>query len=234
MIDALCGHSRFVVDEGTQWDFGPVRRPDINILERIRILLIGEFRLHHDVVLVQRLVHCRDLSLSKCGVQGIVDDLRSDSKPRRGVAVDDHPRFQSFILKIRIRVANLRKRLDPIEHNVRPFLKFLNGIALDRVLELRIASPASDPEFLGRLQEECRTRKLQPGAKTGDHLISCHLTLSDRLQLNIHLSEPSCAIDVAGSASNSGIGFDNIHELPEALICNSKRLVGSRLNISLQ
>src|SRR5262245_31260033 len=123
MIDALRRQARFVVTKGCQWHLDSVRRPHINVLECIRVLLIGQLGLHHNVVLIQRLVHGRDLPLAESGVQRIVDNLRSDPKPRCGVTVDDHPRCQSPVLKVGIRIAYLRECFDPVEHDVRPCLR---------------------------------------------------------------------------------------------------------------
>ena len=45
--------------------------------------------LQHDVVLVQLREHRRDLPLAEGVVERVVDHLRRDAEPRRGVAVDD-------------------------------------------------------------------------------------------------------------------------------------------------
>ena len=195
MIDALRGQTRFVVNKRTQRDFDAICRSHVNILERVGILLIRQFGFHHDVILIQWLVHRRDLPLAKRGVQSIIDNLGRDADPRCRIAVNDESSFQSPIGQVRVRIANLGKRLDAIEHDPRPFLQILNRVGLDRVLELRIAASAADPQFLRRLKEHRRARQLQFGTQARDHLVRGHVAFCERLQLNIHLSESARALN---------------------------------------
>ena len=74
--------------------------------------------------------------------------------PSRRIAIDDKTRFQASILKVRVGIAYLRERFDAIEHHRGPFLNVLYRVALDGVLELRIAASPSNANFLSRLEEK--------------------------------------------------------------------------------
>src|SRR5262249_4665181 len=147
---------------------------------------------------------------------------------------DNRTRFQSLVLKICIRITYLGQRLYRVEHDIAPFLKIFNVVALQGVLELRVAAPASNANLLTGLQEKRRARQLQPGTKACNHLVGGNTALFQRLQLNVYLSESSGTTNRTAYVLHCGIGHHNLHELAKALTCNSKRLIGRRLNASLQ
>src|SRR5262249_27104098 len=137
----------------------------------------------------------RDLTLAKCGIQRVVNDLGRDSQPSRRVPIDHEPRFQSTVLQIRIRVTYLRKILDPVQHDSGPFLNLFDRVTLNGVLELRVAASAADSNLLRRLKEETGARKIQLRTETSDHLVRRDITFAQRFQLNLKLAVASGSTD---------------------------------------
>ena len=115
-------------------------------------------------------------------------------------------------MEIRVRVADLRQCLDPVEQDLGPFVDFFRTVALDRVLKLRIAAPAADTNVLGRLEKKRGAGQRKPGTKTSDHLIGADLAFLDRLQLNIELPIASAA-DRRGHILYCWIRRNDIHKL---------------------
>ena len=60
---------------------------------------------HDHVILVQRPVHGRDLPLSERVVESVVQGLRSNAQTAGGITIDHELGLQSFILLVRILVA---------------------------------------------------------------------------------------------------------------------------------
>ena len=110
------------------------------------------------MILIDRLVHHRDLALAKSVVERGVHSLRRETEARRGIAVDDHVGRQSGILLVRTDVRNFRKRREPFQNFRPPYRQRVEVRRLQRVLVLRVALPAADAHVLRVLQEQRRAR----------------------------------------------------------------------------
>ena len=78
-------------------------------LERLRMLPVFGRDFHHHPVLVQALVHRRDLTLAEGVVEGIVDGCGADAEPCRRVAIDGHDRaLQAAVLLIAVHIGDQR------------------------------------------------------------------------------------------------------------------------------
>ena len=63
-------------------------RRNIDLVQRARILPVARRDLHDDVILVERIVDGRDLTLAEGVIERVVDRAERQSKPHRGVAID--------------------------------------------------------------------------------------------------------------------------------------------------
>src|SRR5947199_77964 len=72
-------------------------RPRANkkILQRSWLQAITRLHFQNDVILVQLREYCRDLPLPERIVERVVDHLRRDPQPRRGVPIDRQRSFQA-------------------------------------------------------------------------------------------------------------------------------------------
>ena len=150
-------------------------RLQINILQGFRRLLKLRCNFHHHVILVQRPVHRRDLPLSEGIVERIVEGLRRNSHPARRIAVDHQFGLQSFVLLIRVLVAQFGQRPHLREQSRGPCIKVVEVCALQSVLILRIAESSADGQVLRRLQDQCRSRHDREfSAQPVDHVVGAH------------------------------------------------------------
>ena len=91
--------------------------------------------------------------------------------------------LQCAVLQIAIHILDLGDRLQPPFHDGRPCQQVLPVVALQRVLELRIAAAPADLNVLQRLHEErCARNRSQLGPQAIHHFEDAHLALSQRLQ----------------------------------------------------
>ena len=104
---------------------------------------VGKFRsdLHHHVILVQRLVHGRDLALPESIVERVVDVAVRNAQPRGRIAIDHNLRFQAFVLLVGVDIAQFGQRAQLLQQIAAPVVQVLQIVALKRVLELRLALP---------------------------------------------------------------------------------------------
>ena len=151
------------------------------------------------MILVDRLVHGRDLALAESVVERAVDGLRGQTEARSGIAVDDHVRRKPGILLIRTDVGNLRQRARAgPELSAPTSASDAKILRLQRVLILRVALPAADANILRVLQEQRGARHARRlAAEAGDHLVRGGLAHSERLQLH----EDTARIVAAESAA---------------------------------
>ena len=80
-------------------------RADVDVRERVGTLPEAGLELHDHVVLVQRRVDGRHLTLSERVVERLVDHPRADAEPRGGRSVDDDRHLEAAILLIAADVA---------------------------------------------------------------------------------------------------------------------------------
>src|ERR1700722_14656225 len=80
--------ARLKARERAQGHLRSVGGMDVNIFQRIWILLKLWIDFHDHVVLIQLREDCGDLSLPEGVVQGVVDIRRKNAQARRGVGID--------------------------------------------------------------------------------------------------------------------------------------------------
>ena len=87
-------------------------------------------------------------------VERVVDHLRRDAEARRGAPVDRERRLEALVLLVAVDVGQLLQGFSALEDPRRPLEELRRVVALQRVLVLRAAAAAADPQVLDRLQEE--------------------------------------------------------------------------------
>ncbi len=132
-------------------------RTHVDIRQRIGGLLEFGSHFHHHMVLVERLVHDRDLRLAESVVQGVID--RSTAKcpgarryRGRSPGRPASPRFCKSLFTSR----SCGSCAQLLLHDRRPVQQIGQVVALQRVLELRVAGAPADLDLLHRLQKERR------------------------------------------------------------------------------
>jgi hypothetical protein len=165
--------------------------------------------LHHDVVLVQRRVRDRDLTLPERVVQRVVDERGRHVQARRRVAVDDERRLEAAVLLIARHVRETGHGAELLHELRRPRGELVEPVALERVLVLRAARPSADAQILHGLEERGRARdRRQPGAEAPDHTVGVEVALIARLQRNEHAPR---VLGVAASAASARERDDVVH-----------------------
>ena len=160
---------------------------DVNLVERGRLQLIFRIHFQHDVMLVVLLVKGRDLSLTECVVEGVVDGLGRDAELGGGIAVDDDIALQAVRLLIAVDVPQLRDFAELVEQLGGPVVKGAEVGGCQRVLVERGGEPAAGPDVLNGLKpqgyagNDCRF-----AAKPIDDLVHVHLSFRDRLKADEH------------------------------------------------
>ena len=86
------------------------------------MLRVARVDLHHHVILIDRAVDHRYLTLAEGVVQGVVDLRRGDAKPRGGGAVDYEIRLEPALLLIGADIGEHRTVLELLHQKLRPFL----------------------------------------------------------------------------------------------------------------
>ena len=107
------------VREGRQRNVGAFGRLHVDRLQEVRAFPPLLLQRQNHVVLIDRLVHHRDLALAESVVERGVHRLRREAEARCGIAVDDHIGRQAGILLVGADVRDLRKRREPVQ-NLRP------------------------------------------------------------------------------------------------------------------
>ena len=136
---------------------------------------------HDHVVLIDRAVDHRHLTLAESVVQRAVDLRRGDAEPRSGVAIDDEIGFEALLLLIGVDVGEHGAVLECGNQLRRPVEQVVGAVGLQRVLVCRVALPAAGADILDRVQEQAAAGhlgKLRP--QPGDDLID-RRPLRDRL-----------------------------------------------------
>ena len=171
--------------EGAERHLRARRRAHVQHLHLRRIHLELRFHLQHDAVLVQLRVHGGDLALAEGVVEGVVDRLRRDAEPRRGVPIHRDVQAEPVRLLIGIHVAQLREGAQFLQDPRRPLRQLVEIRVHDRVLVLRAGEPAAQAHVLDVLQEEAdalHARELGP--QLAEHLVGGELAHAPWLQLD--------------------------------------------------
>ena len=80
---------------------------DVDVAERVGVVLVILRDLHDDVVLVELLIHGGDLALAEGVGERGVDGESGDAEARGGVAVDDEIGLEALVLLVGGDVAEL-------------------------------------------------------------------------------------------------------------------------------
>ena len=131
-----------------EWNFGPMRRVYIDVLERIGTLAVSGIHLHHHVILVLCLVHYGHLPLSERVVQRVVDGHRRNTQAGGGLPIDHHVGGEAMVLLVTGDVAKFRHSPHLCIELRCPFQQVLQVVTLEGVLELRVALASTDVHVL--------------------------------------------------------------------------------------
>ena len=133
--------------------------------------------------------------------------------------------LQCATLQIAIHILKFRNRSQLLLHDRRKREQVLQVVALECVLELRVAGTPADLNILLRLHEEHRSRNASHlGAQPIDDLGDADLALGERLQTDTEVSGIR-SIDKARYSFDGWIGFDNRHVIEQLLPHGLKRRV---------
>src|SRR5215831_12181065 len=102
MIDSERRVRGGIMGEGTERHQGAVRRSHINMLQTVGILPEDRIDLQHHMILIQLLVHGRNLALAKGIIERIVNRGSTDTEARSSGAVNDQGSFEAAVLLIRV------------------------------------------------------------------------------------------------------------------------------------
>ena len=232
---------RTVMGDGAQGNLLAAGRAHIDVAQGLRVLPVPRGGLHHHVILVQRLVHGRDLALAEGVVQRVVDQLRRDAEARGGLAVVGDQGLQAAVLLVAVDVDDDGDGFQLLEHAGRVSDQILQVVAAHGELVLRGAVPSADAQVLGGLQVEGRAGN--PGelrAQALHDVIDRDLALRERLERDEHarLVQGGCAAAPAAAAREAvdgvhrGIGGHDVHHLQQGLVHGLKRRVLVGVNLA--
>src|SRR6266478_4431389 len=109
VIDGQRGVLILEMRESGKRNLCPAGGFDINILQRIWVLLKLRADLEHHVILIQLGEDSRNLALSERVVQNVINGLRQDTEPRSRVAVYYQICFQAIVLLVARDIPHLRQ-----------------------------------------------------------------------------------------------------------------------------
>jgi len=133
--------------------------------------------------------------------------------------------LQAGILLVAVHISETVQLPHLCEDSRSPFHQVLEVFALNRVLILRVALPASDAQVLPGLQKCHRARdsgKLRP--QTTDDFARADFPLVQRLQRGINKTAVSRAIaaDESDRSRDCRIGFDRVTDLQRCVLHDLK------------
>ncbi len=133
---------------------------DEDVLHGSRIALKALRDLHHDVVLIQRLIGRRHLALAKGVRERGVDGQRRNPQPASRVAIDHQLLLQTRIQLVGCHILQRRQLLHRGQQLRRPGLQLIQILADQRVLVLRYGATSANVQLLRGLQ--VRRHALEP------------------------------------------------------------------------
>src|SRR5262249_60802862 len=107
-------------------------------LQGVRTLPVLRRYLHYHMVLVERIVDGRNLTLAERVIEGVVDGGGRQSKARGAIAIDDEINGEATLLLIGIRVGELARFLQRRRQPRRPAVDLCGIAARQGELKCRI------------------------------------------------------------------------------------------------
>ena len=159
---------------------------NVDLVQRARVLPVAGRDLHHDVILVERIVDGRDLTLAEGVIERVVDRAKGKPKPHRSVAVDREIGLEAAELLIGVDVLD-----DVVPHQrlgqlPRPGVEFRGLVREQRILIRGVALPSAGSQVRDREHEEPRARDLRELAAQPRHdLVGGHFAFGLGLQRNV-------------------------------------------------
>ena len=138
-----------------QWNIGSPGRLNVYLLQKIRALPPLLFERQHDMVLVDRLVHRRDLPLAESVVERAVDGLGGQAETRCRIAIHHHVRRKTGILQVGTDIRYLRKLAHSLQNLRPPFAEQVaNPWLMQEILILAVGLPSADADILIGTEED--------------------------------------------------------------------------------
>src|SRR5262245_30220060 len=174
------------MSEGAERHGAAVGGAHVKIGEVMRILLKTGLGLENDMVLVQLSKYRGHLALAEGIVKRVVERLRRNAKPGRGLAIDNQTRLQSLVLLVAGHVAQDGQRLQPFDKARHPHAEFPRVGVFKAVLKLGPAHTVFYREILYRLHEERDAFDLRKlGLEPANHVAGAGPAYLDRLQIDL-------------------------------------------------
>ena len=168
-------------------------------------------------------INRRYLPLAEGIVERVVDVLRRDAQPARGVAIDIDEQSEAVVLLIARDVAQFGQLLHPVHQARSPQIQQRLVGRIERVLVLRPADPVFHRQILHRLHEKLDARHLlQLRLQPPDHIDRGNAgALLERLQRDldaaaIHGRVHAIGADERGEILNRRILADDLRPVPAA------------------
>src|SRR5215813_3655035 len=202
---------------------------DVNIFQRIGVLLELRIHFHDDVILIELRVNRGDLALAEGVVESIVNVSWENAEPGCGVAVNDDVQQQAAGKTIVCNIAQLRKILQAFLESGNPGVQLFSVDVFQTVLKLRAADAVFDGQVLHRLHEECDAINfVELRLKAANHVAGANFAFGERLQIHLNAAGVKCRVcainsDEGGKALYRRILQYHVSELPLARCHGTER-----------
>src|SRR5215813_7555090 len=187
---------------------------DVNVFQRIGVLLELRIHFHDDVILIELRVNRGDLALAEGVVESIVNVSWENAEPGCGVAVNDDVQQQAAGKTIVCNIAQLRKILQTFLESWNPGVQLFSVDVFQTVLKLRAADAVFNGQVLHRLHEKRDAIDfVELWLEAADHLAGINFAFGERLQIHLNaagVERRVCAVnsDEGRKAIDGGI-FQN-------------------------
>ena len=169
------------------------------------------------MILVERVVNGRDLTLAEGVVERVVDRADGEPEPHRGVAIDGEVGLKAAELLIGIDVLDDIARHQRLGQLGRPGVELLGIIGKQRILIGRVALASAGSQVRDREHVEPRARDLrQLGAQSRDDLVGGDLAFGVGLQRRVE--EAGVGLPSPGEADDAvdrGVFLHDVLQLGE-------------------
>src|SRR5215468_9596726 len=159
---------------------------DVNVFQRVWVLLELRVHFHDDVILIELCVDRRDLALAESVVEGVVDIGRKNAETRGGVTVDDDVKQQAASETVVCHISQLRKILEALLKLWNPGVEFFRVNIFKTVLKLRSTDAVFNRKVLYGLHEERNAINFfELRLKAADCVTCADFALRQRLQIHL-------------------------------------------------